>query len=220
MPRTLVRFLALLLVSLLSPPGWGDPVHVVGAEFVRRPGARWDLILALAHEDQDGQHFCDRVEALDQDGRRIFFGSFYRPMPRDVEEDGPMRRRIRPVPLPEGVTSLRIRAHCKVSGWGGRALEVDLSKKRGPGYRLRSRPNRYLPDFEGISKHPEIRTWRKRYLESPVRWPFPPRGPVPAVPPEPVDRRPQGWRRAGLLAGVPLAVPGEHSPGGEAPGAP
>lgn len=174
-------------------------VEVVDVELVRHPQARWELIVSLNHEDRDRNHFCDRLEGLDQDGKRIFQWYFYEPKIKDVEEDGPVRRRVRPVPLPSGVTQLILRAHCKLSGWGRSGLVVDLSRKEGPGYRIRTARPRILGDFEGIENSPQIRTWRKRYLKTPDRYPFPPNGPVPSVPPVPIDRRPQGTGRELVL---------------------
>jgi hypothetical protein len=184
--------LALVVFLLLGCPGLrADPVHVVGVEIVRRPYGRWEMILSLEHEDTGRDHFCDRVEALDQDGKRIFVGYFYSPIVKDVEEDGPLRRRLRPMPIPEGVIRLTLRAHCKRTGWGGQSLPVDLARTEGVGYRISSRQSKYLANFEGIDKSPKVRTWRKRYLRPTVRWPHPPRGPIPSRPPEPLDTRPQ-----------------------------
>lgn len=200
-PRT--RLLVALLAAGAAAPLVADPAHVAGVKLVRRPYARYELFLRLEHEDQDQGHFVDRVDALDQDGKRVFFAQFYRPKPGDVEEDGPMRRRFRDVPIPEGAVKLRFRAHCKLTGWGGKELEVDLSRRTGAGYRLETRENRYLPDFEGLDQSPKLRTWRKRLLRDPVPWPFPPDGPIAPVPPDPIDSRPQAKDRQAIVRWPP-----------------
>lgn len=196
--------LALLTSAALLP---ADPAHVSGVRLTRRPYARWEVVVALEHEDTDRRHFCDRLEALDQEGRRVFVGHFYDPIPKDVEEDGPVRRRLRVVTLGPEVTELSFRAHCKISGWGGRSLEVDLARTQGPGYRIDQRGYRYLDHFEGIEKSDKVRTWRKKLLADPRRGGIPlALGPVSPLPPEPLDARPQAKDRARIVR-WPVAAP-------------
>lgn len=188
--------LAVLGLLVLSARGaHADPAHIAGVRLTRRPYASWQAVVHLEHEDVDRRHFCDEVEVLDQDGQRVFFGHFYAPKVKDVEEDGPIQRRIRPFPLSDQVLKLRFRAHCKLTGWGGKELEVDLARKSGPGWRIDSTRYKYLPHFEGIETSDKLRTWRKRLLALPPRYPYPPRGPIPRTPPEPVDTRPQAKDR-------------------------
>jgi hypothetical protein len=190
----------LLAALTLATSLRADPAHVTGVRLTRRPYAKWEVIVALEHEDVDRRHFCDRLEAWDQDGKRVFRGHFYDPRPRDVEEDGPVRRRLRVITLAPEVTRLSFRAHCKVSGWGGRALEVDLARNQGPGYRIDARGYRYLDHFEGLEKNPKIRTWRKKHLADPKRGGVPlALGPVPPLPPEPLDSRQQAKDRARIV---------------------
>ena len=191
-----------VLLAFLTGAGLlsADPAHVTGVRLTRRPYAKWEVVVALEHEDVDRRHFCDRLEAWDQDGQRVFRGHFYDPRPKDVEEDGPVRRRLRVITLAPDVTRLTFRAHCKVTGGGGRPLEVDLAQTQGPGYRIDSRGYRYLDHFEGLDRNPKIRTWRKKYFGEPSRGGVPMAlGPVPPLPPDPLDARPQARDRQRIV---------------------
>lgn len=196
------------LALLITAAGLrADPAHVSGIHMTRRPYGRWEVVVALEHEDTGRRHFCDRLEALDQDGQRVFRGHFYDPRPRDVEEDGPVRRRLRVITLEPSVTRLTFLAHCKVTGWGGKPLEVDLARSQGPGYRIDQRGYRLLDHFEGIERNDNVRTWRKKYLADSTRGGIPlALGPVPPMPPAPLDTRPQARDRQEIVR-WPQAAP-------------
>ncbi len=170
----------------------GELAHPVKVALTRLPYGRWAAVLDVRHEDQDETHLVDRWEVLDQDGMRIAFRHLHAAKVRDVEEDGDIRRLHGEFPVPPTATGLRFRVHCKRSGWGGSELAVDLAKLEGPGFTVGRKPAWHLPSFEGVED--AFRGRLKVHLARPGKWPYPPRGPVPAVPPDPVDSRPRDRR--------------------------
>jgi hypothetical protein len=49
-------------------------------------------------------------------------------------EEQPFTRLLQGVVLPPGVREVIVEAHCKVDGYGGPTIRVDLTRERGPGY--------------------------------------------------------------------------------------
>lgn len=183
-----------LVGALAFALGWvapapAGPAHAAGFHLERHRYGTWSAILEVDHEDQGWSHFADRWEVLDQAGRRILSGSLDGPKRRDVEEDGPVRRRLDAFGLPAGTTRLTCRIHCKQSGWLGKALAVDLASAQGPGFSVRAAPPGRLPDFENVPV--AMRGWRTRkHALLPRRYGATVRGPIPVLPPDPVDARP------------------------------
>ncbi len=95
-----MRFFLTALFFVCHTAVFSAPVEIIGVTLTRRPYARWEVILDLNHEDLGRHNFCDRIDILDQDGNRIFVGNFFEPRWKDVEEDGPLRRRLRPLLIP------------------------------------------------------------------------------------------------------------------------
>lgn len=183
------------LLPILLVLSWASLAHahlaaVVGVDLTRRPDGLWDILMRVSHEDQGWSHFCDRIDVLDQDGLRMAFRHLSEPKIKDVEEDGPVRRRWRGVPIPPGVVSLTFQAHCKVSGWGGATFQVDLANLAGPGFRIDKSGPPPLPTKEDVERF-FVTPRARRLFQRPQRFPYPPNSPVPPRPADPLDARPR-----------------------------
>ena len=86
--------------------------------------------VAVRHDDEGWDHYADRWQVLSMDGEILATRILRHP---HVEEQ-PFTRSLDKVELPEGSTSVRIRAGDSVHGLGGAEVVVPLPK---PGSRPR-----------------------------------------------------------------------------------
>ena len=62
--------------------------------------------------------------------------SFTRLLTHPHENEQPFTRSQSGIILPDGVTTVLVRAHDLVDGWGGREVEVDLMVSSGAGFEI------------------------------------------------------------------------------------
>lgn len=92
---------------------------------VRKTGAgTYAFAVTVRHDDTGWDHYADRWEVLDPDGSVLATRVLGHP---HVDEQ-PFTRSLSGVAIPEGITSVRIRAHDKVHGFGGLEKEVTLPR--------------------------------------------------------------------------------------------
>jgi hypothetical protein len=80
--------------------------------------------VTVRHEDEGWRHYADSWEVVAPDGRVLATRSLQHP---HVDEQ-PFTRELRGVEVPSNVTSVRIRAHDSVHGFGGREVVVQLGR--------------------------------------------------------------------------------------------
>ena len=92
---------------------------------VRAEGeGRWRFDVSVEHADAGWDHYADRWEVLDLDGRIL--GTRVLLHPHDKEQ--PFTRSLGGVEIPAGVTKVRLRAHDSVHGFGGVEAEIELPR--------------------------------------------------------------------------------------------
>lgn len=188
MKRFFSGVLAWILGLGLGGPGLAATAEITGVELFRRPNGTWDGVFQIDHEDEGRHHFCDRWEAIDQDGRRVLVRNLFEPKLQDVEEEGPVRRKHTGFTILDSVLTLRFRAHCKRSGWSNTNFEVDLAKLRGEGFTVaKTRRKKLLPATETIADSPHL-SWRKKYFRRKRVRIGPPARVIPLFPPDPLVR--------------------------------
>ncbi len=118
-----VLTLALLLAS--GQPPWtvvgAGEADVLDVEVQRTPdGYRFDV--TVRHADTGWEHYADRFEIRTEAGELLGTRVLHHP---HVDEQ-PFRRALTGVTVPAGVTSVIVRAHDNVHGFGGKAVRVEL----------------------------------------------------------------------------------------------
>ena len=92
---------------LIAAPVMADPPEIRGASL------DGDILsVTLAHPDTGWDHYADGWEVVDEAGNSLGLRELLHP---HVNEQ-PFTRSLR-VALPDGVTELRLRARCNVTGW-------------------------------------------------------------------------------------------------------
>lgn len=132
-----------------------DPAHVSHVRLERHL-KRWDAYVTVEHRDLNWQHFVDRLEFLDEEGRRIHL--------RRIEKPHGGRRfvvKVRDLDLPQGTRKLVVRAHDRVEGFdGGRTMTVDFTLPKGEGWEIVRIPwNDRYQYFLGEGRF--MKTWRR-----------------------------------------------------------
>lgn len=103
-------------------PALAGPADVVGVR-VGGGGGSYDFVVTVRHGDRGWEHYADKWDVVGPDG--TVFGTRVLFHPHDTEQ--PFTRSLRGVTIPADVVRVRVRAHDKVHGYGGREVEVDLA---------------------------------------------------------------------------------------------
>lgn len=107
-----------LLFGSLAVAGEAD---VVGVRMTER-GDTYNFSVTVRHADAGWDHYADKWDVVTPDGKVLATRVLLHP--HDNEQ--PFTRSQGGVKIPSGLTSVRVRAHDKVHGYGGREMEVDL----------------------------------------------------------------------------------------------
>jgi len=110
-----------ILLTLAALPAAADPVTVVGIDTSQTDGV-WRFSLTLEHADTGWDHYADAWEILDADDNRLGIRELAHP---HVNEQ-PFTRSLSDVVIPEGTTTVYIRARENVDGWNSETTEFLL----------------------------------------------------------------------------------------------
>ncbi len=115
---------ALPLTVLLAGAALAGEADVVGAEARRAADGTWNISATLRHADTGWEHYADAWEVLAPDGTLLGTRALLHP---HVDEQ-PFMRGLSGIRIPEGMTSVIIRARDKVHEYGGRTFTLDLPR--------------------------------------------------------------------------------------------
>ncbi|MFK5925101.1 MAG: hypothetical protein QM483_00595 [Desulfuromusa sp.] len=121
----MMKLIVLMLTGLLFYPlilfaGEADVLKVK----VQRSGSSYTFNVTVAHNDEGWQHYADKWDIVDPDGQVVATRVLYHP---HVNEQ-PFTRSLSGVAIDAGITSVIVRAHDLVHGYGGKKMMVDLPK--------------------------------------------------------------------------------------------
>jgi hypothetical protein len=105
----IARVLAALLPGIAIA---GEPQ--VTAATATPQGETWRFDVTVAHPDTSWEHYADSWEIAGPDGARLGYRELLHP---HVTEQ-PFTRSLGGVAIPEGMSTVSIRAHDSVHGWG------------------------------------------------------------------------------------------------------
>ncbi|MDX8351596.1 hypothetical protein [Cognatiyoonia sp. IB215182] len=105
-------------LTLLATPAFAEPPTVLD---VTVQGDR--ISVTLDHPDTGWDHYADGWEVLDADGNSLGIRELAHPHVNEM----PFTRSLSGVQIPDGTTSLFIRARCNVDGWSDELYEVRLT---------------------------------------------------------------------------------------------
>lgn len=127
-------------------PSSPAPPQINGADvlFVRAVQAddgRWAFTVTVQHPDTGWDNYADGWDVVTLDGT-VLLPSPDAPFTRELlhphVDEQPFTRSQSGIVIPDGVTTVRVRAHSNVGGYAGRAVTVDLTTASGPDYTVES----------------------------------------------------------------------------------
>jgi hypothetical protein len=117
--RTMIAAFAFVLLPIRAFAG---EVDVVDARATMSADGNWRFDVTLRHADDGWDHYADAWEVLAPDGKVLAKRVLYHP---HVDEQ-PFTRSLSGVRIPNGISTVTVRGHDKVHGYGGKTLSVTL----------------------------------------------------------------------------------------------
>ena len=114
----------LLMLPMLADPASGGEADVVAAEIERQADGRYTISVTVTHADSGWEHYADRWEVLGPDGEPLGTRVLAHP---HIDEQ-PFTRSQSDVEIPPGVTSVVVRAHDNVHGYGGKTVSLAVPR--------------------------------------------------------------------------------------------
>ena len=107
--------------SLMTVTAFAGEADVVGVRMVER-GGTYSFSVTVRHAAAGWEHYADKWEVVAPDGKVI--DTRVLAHPHDNEQ--PFTRSLGGVRIPADLAKVRVRAHDKVHGYGGREMEIDM----------------------------------------------------------------------------------------------
>ncbi len=108
-------------LAMIAGTALAGEADVVGVRMTQR-GDSYNFSVTVRHADAGWEHYANNWEIVTPDGTVL--DTRVLAHPHDNEQ--PFTRSLGSVRIPDGVTKVRVRAHDKVHGHGGREMEVDM----------------------------------------------------------------------------------------------
>ena len=122
------------------------PAKTVGDANVTNVFAReerdktWTFHVTVEHEDVNWYDYADGWDIVLPDGTVLKpdpFGQYTRHVRHPHVEEQPFTRTQKELEIPEGVDRVRVRAHDKKDGWGGKEIDVLLNVRFGDNFSVK-----------------------------------------------------------------------------------
>ena len=119
-----IAFAAVWIAALILTvqPVYAGEADVVDVRASKSSSATYSFDVTVLHADTGWDHYADKWEVLGPDGKVLGTRVLMHPHVNEL----PFTRSLSGVQIPPGVTSVTVRAHDKVHGWGGKTMSVDL----------------------------------------------------------------------------------------------
>ena len=134
--RLLILGLFLLPLSSMAQNGDAD---VIDVRAIDNGSQGWTFHVTVSHPDTGWDDYCDGWDVVGTDGKVIKVNGsdkFTRLLLHPHVEEQPFTRSQGRLHIPDFMTSVSVRAHDIVDGFGGREITLDLGTDSGPGYTI------------------------------------------------------------------------------------
>ncbi len=110
-----------------------DYAQVEGVVARETAAAVWRFEVTVRHDDTGWDHYADEWQVLDAETGEVL-GT--RTLAHPHVNEQPFTRSQSGIEIPSDTSVVLIRAKCNVHGFGGREVEVDLTRSSGEGYEV------------------------------------------------------------------------------------
>jgi TolB protein len=100
----------------------------------------WRFTVTVRHPDTGWEDYADGWDVVLPDGTVVLSdenATFTRLLLHPHETEQPFTRSQSGLEIPEGITTVTVRAHDIVDGWGGQTVTLDLTQEAGDGFEVR-----------------------------------------------------------------------------------
>ncbi len=115
---------SLLAALILLPLQALAEIPTIEGVSAHKSGTTWRFDVTLLHPDSGWDHYADGWRIEDADGNELGYRKLFHPH----ENEQPFTRSLSGVEIPNGTTSVFIRAHGSVDGWGDALFELPLNQ--------------------------------------------------------------------------------------------
>ncbi len=122
--------------EVAMPAANADVTYV---QAVEQTDGSWTFDVTVAHPDTGWEDYADGWDVVLPDGTVILpdpSSPFTRLLLHPHETEQPFTRSQSGIVIPADVTTVTVRAHDLVDGYGGAEIVVDLTQEAGPGYEV------------------------------------------------------------------------------------
>jgi hypothetical protein len=126
-----------------TPPSGQADADVVYVEAVEGEGGTWTFNVTVEHPDTGWEDYADGWDVVLPDGTVLKpdpDSPFTRLLLHPHENEQPFTRSQRGITIPNGVTTVTVRAHDLVDGFGGQEVQVDLTAEEGENFEVQRAP--------------------------------------------------------------------------------
>lgn len=143
MRRSVILLMAVMVLSgcgVLEMMTDGSQAANADVEFVRAVAdgdGTWTFHVTVRHPDTGWEDYADGWDVVLPDGTVVKpdpESPFTRLLLHPHENEQPFTRSQSGIVIPDDVTSVTVRAHDLVDGWGGREVTVDLTQTSGDSF--------------------------------------------------------------------------------------
>lgn len=120
MMRLVVRISFLLF--FIPVVALASKADVVGVAVKERGNGLFQFDVTISHNDEGWEHYVDKWEVLDGDGKVIGTRTLFHPHTGEPT----FTRSLVGLKLPSTLHEVTVRAHCSVSGYGGKTMAVKV----------------------------------------------------------------------------------------------
>ena len=111
-----------VLVLMFAAVSYAGKADVIGVTVKKIGEHTYQFSVTVSHNDEGWKHYADKWDIVAPDGRILGTRTLYHP---HVDEQ-PFTRSLSGMKIPKGISTVTIRAHDLVHGYGGKVVSVIL----------------------------------------------------------------------------------------------
>ena len=116
--------LFLIIYALMLNLGYAGPADVLEVEVKPDGPHAFQFFVTVRHADQGWDHYANRWDVVAPDGKVLATRTLHHPH----ENEQPFTRSLGGVIIPDGTTTVTVRAHDSVHGYGGKTITTALPR--------------------------------------------------------------------------------------------
>lgn len=109
-----------VLVLAFAAVSYAGKADVIGVTVKKIGEHTYQFSVTVSHNDEGWKHYADKWDIVAPDGRILGTRTLYHP---HVDEQ-PFTRSLSGVKIPQGISTVTIRAHDSIHGYGGQVVSV------------------------------------------------------------------------------------------------